>query len=252
MHVRKIHKLKMGTVPVLVAVIIIVFASLLCSCMKSRGTFYQVQKGDTLYSISRVCKVDIDTLMNYNELGDTSELKADSTIYIPSEDCDFGQISYSENIDSRESYARNETTDKIKSYGEPKREESFKPLKKGDYIWPIDGNVLTRFGHTANHRYDGINIQGRWGEDIKAVYPGEVVYSGSGVEGYGNMVIIKHKNRLYTIYALNSENLVSRGDEVRQSQVIAKVGGLPKMGRSFLHFQVRKGKKAIDPLSLFR
>lgn len=118
--------------------------------------------------------------------------------------------------------------------------------------WPLKGKVLTSFGSNPAHRYDGINIEGKYGQEVKAASDGEVMYSGNGIKGYGNMIIIKHGDKVYSIYALNSENLVSKGDRVKKSQVIAKVGGIPRIGKSFLHFQVRKGKRAINPLSVLQ
>ncbi len=202
------------------------------SCNHSGFGYHRVSKGETLYRISRIYGIDVNDLMRSNGISRPQNLKVGKLLYIPGR--------------SR----KNKREHNINAY----RKESApnnKPVSlslKNKFSWPVKGKVLTRFGNGLNNHYDGINIQSRYGNEVKAASPGEVLYSGNGLKGYGNMIILKHSNRVYSIYALNSENLVSRGDMVKRHQAIAKVGGLPKIGKSFLHFQIRTGKRAIDPL----
>jgi len=201
--------------------------------MHSRGAYYRVRKGDTLYSISKKYRVEIQTIVSLNEISAPNNLKTGTLLYIPS-------------AGKKSPYKRKNRP----KYARKIPYTSIKP--KEVFIWPIKGSILTRFGKEGKHRYDGINIQGNRGADIRASSNGKVVYSGSGVKGYGNMIILKHKNSFYSIYALNSENLVSKGDFVKRSQIIAKVGGIPRVGKSFLHFQLRAGKRALDPIQILR
>ena len=207
---------------------------LISSCTPRRGSYYRIRKGDTLYRISKNYDVDVETLMNLNEIENPQDLKVGSSIYIPM-------------VAGRES----PYTGRAKHVYKPDVPKSHAYTSvKGNYIWPVKGRILTEFSQDPKRRYDGINIEGKYGSDVKAMGNGEVLYSGSDVKGYGNMIIVKHTDKLYSIYALNCENLVSKGDHVKKSQVIAKLGGIPRIGKSFLHFQIRSGKKPLNPLEI--
>jgi len=222
----------------LLSTVLLLFCVMILSCVHSRGSYYRIRKGDTLYRISKRYKVNVERLIVMNEIKDPSDLKVGKVIYIPSTPQGITPV-----------------YEPAKGKKRAKRIKKYKPVKIPGgmhFAWPIKGKILTSFGRSGKHRYDGINIEGNWGEEVRASSGGQVVYSGSGVKGYGNMVILKHEKRIYSIYALNSENLVSKGDNVRTSQVIAKVGGIPRIGKSFLHFQMRAGKRAINPLDVLK
>jgi murein DD-endopeptidase MepM/ murein hydrolase activator NlpD len=205
-------------------------------CMHKQGSYYKVQKGETIYRIAKNHNIDVNALMALNEIKEPSSLKQGTLLYIPSPK---SLPQMAEEMPAAEGTTQVKNIDTI-------RDDKYK------YAWPVRGRVITKFGKASEKKYDGVNIEGLWGEEVRAISDGKVLYSGSGVKGYGNMVIIKHEGRLYSVYALNSENLVSKGDEVRKSQVIAKVGGIPRIGKSFLHFQIRDGKKAVDPLNYLK
>ena len=117
--------------------------------------------------------------------------------------------------------------------------------KRVNWIWPTRGPILSRFAKGATLK-NGINIGGSEGTAIKAVAPGKVVYSGSGLRGYGHLIIIKHQNDFLSAYAHNKKNLVQEGAEVKIGQLIAEMG---KTGsnRVMLHFEVRHNGVPIDP-----
>ena len=116
------------------------------------------------------------------------------------------------------------------------------------FRWPVRGRIVTAFGPKPNgQRNDGINIAVPEGTPIKAAEAGEVAYAGNELKGYGNLVLVRHKNGFVTAYAHASELLVKRGDKVKRGQVIAKAGQTGNIGSPQLHFEIRKGSKPVDP-----
>ena len=119
----------------------------------------------------------------------------------------------------------------------------------GSFDWPVEGSVISEFGPKGGGRYnDGINIAAPLGTPVRAAESGVVAYAGNEVRGFGNMLLLKHPNGWVTAYAHNQELLVQRGERVRRGQVIARVGSSGSVDRPQLHFEVRKGKQAVDPM----
>lgn len=110
--------------------------------------------------------------------------------------------------------------------------------------WPVRGPILDTFDQTRNK---GINIGGTLGAPVKASAAGRVVYAGSGLRGYGNLVIVKHDATFLTAYAHNRALLVKENDTVTQGQQIAEMGD-SDASRVMLHFEVRKQGKPVNPL----
>ncbi len=111
------------------------------------------------------------------------------------------------------------------------------------FVWPMNGSVATTF---APGKSRGIVIAGAPGEPVKAAAAGRVVYAGSGIQGYGKLVIVKHDARLVTAYGRNGRLLVKQGDAVRQGQTIA-TSGADAAGVGTLLFEVRENGKPVDP-----
>ena len=109
---------------------------------------------------------------------------------------------------------------------------------------PTAGKTAEGFGRGGNK---GIDIEGSFEQPIRAVAGGRVVYSGSGLIGYGKLVIVKHNNRLLSAYAYNERLHVGEGDDVKIGQHIADMGRSAK-GRVMLHFEIRRDGKPVDPL----
>jgi len=115
------------------------------------------------------------------------------------------------------------------------------PIRWG---WPTKGKLLKVESLTAR---SGLSIGGRLGQRVQASADGEVVYSGSGLLGYGKLIIIKHNEKFLSAYGHNSELLVKEGDRVRSGQQIARMGKAVN-GDVMLHFEIREKGKPIDPL----
>ncbi|MFH0778988.1 MAG: peptidoglycan DD-metalloendopeptidase family protein, partial [Candidatus Eisenbacteria bacterium] len=128
---------------------------------------------------------------------------------------------------------------------------------RGALNWPVPGSVASKFGNNKHPRFGttvfnpGIDIAAPHGTDIKAVARGRVDYS-SWLTGLGNCIILSHGGGYYTIYAHAAEVFVRVGQEVSPGQVVGKVGDSGSMKGSCLHFEVRKGKEALDPSKWLR
>lgn len=117
---------------------------------------------------------------------------------------------------------------------------------QGGWIWPADGRLLRSF-KAGDPARNGIDIAATEGAPVRAAGGGEVVYSGNGLIGYGELVIVKHDERMLSAYAHNRRRLVSEGERVSQGQKIAEVGRNGQ-SESVLHFEIRRDGKPVDPL----
>jgi len=111
--------------------------------------------------------------------------------------------------------------------------------------WPANGPIVWRFGESRRNP-TGIGIGGEDGREIRAAADGEVVYSGSGLIGYGQLIILKHGDSYLSAYGYNQALRVSEGEQVRSGQVIALMGRGPA-DRPLLHFEIRVDGKPVDP-----
>ncbi|WP_424631263.1 peptidoglycan DD-metalloendopeptidase family protein [Bradyrhizobium sp. SYSU BS000235] len=117
------------------------------------------------------------------------------------------------------------------------------------FRWPVRGRVIMTYGTSVNGKQnDGINVAVPEGTPVKAAEDGVVTYSGNELKGYGNLILVRHANGYVTAYAHASELMVKRGDTIKRGQVIAKSGQSGEVGSPQLHFEIRKGSTAIDPL----
>lgn len=121
------------------------------------------------------------------------------------------------------------------------------PAREGDdninWMWPAGGAVVAGFDESRNK---GLGITGKPGDPVYAAADGRVVYAGSGLRGYGNLVIVKHNNSYLTAYAHNQTLLVKEDQTVRRGQKIAEMGSTDS-DRVKLHFEIRKQGKPVDP-----
>ena len=111
------------------------------------------------------------------------------------------------------------------------------------FQWPTRGNVLASFDEVKNK---GIDIAGKAGDPVLAAADGKVVYAGSGLRGYGNLVILKHNNTYLTAYAHNQSLLVKEDQAIKRGQKIAEMGN-SDADQVKLHFEIRRQGKPVDP-----
>lgn len=122
------------------------------------------------------------------------------------------------------------------------------PAGANGWGWPVVGRVLTTFSSSDPGR-QGVDIAGNLGDSVHAAKGGDVVYSGRGIIGYGELIVIKHDDATLTAYGHNDKRSVKEGERVTQGQKIAEMGKAPN-GQSLLHFEVRRNGKPVDPLSV--
>jgi len=115
--------------------------------------------------------------------------------------------------------------------------------EKLSWMWPSDGRIVATFDEGKNK---GIDISGKLGQQVMAAGSGKVMYAGSGIRGYGNLVIVKHSNSLLSAYAHNRTIVVKEGQNVTKGQVIAEMGN-SDTDTVKLHFEIRQQGKPVDP-----
>jgi lipoprotein NlpD len=114
---------------------------------------------------------------------------------------------------------------------------------KLSWMWPSNGRIIATFDEGKSK---GIDIAGKLGQQVMAAGPGKVMYAGSGIRGYGNLVIVKHSNSLLSAYAHNRAILVKEGESVAKGQAIAEMGD-SDADTVKLHFEIRQQGKPVDP-----
>jgi len=123
------------------------------------------------------------------------------------------------------------------------------PMVGGGFRWPVSGEILSGFGVKGDgSRNDGINIAAPRGTPVTAAQSGVVAYAGDDLRGFGNLVILRHEGGWVTAYAHTERILVDRGEAVTRGQAIATVGTSGDVATPQLHFEMRRGREAVDPL----
>ncbi len=125
------------------------------------------------------------------------------------------------------------------------------PVGRSGFSRPVVGPILSTYGPKSGGLYnEGVNIAAPKGTAVRAAGAGTIVYTGNAVEGYGNLILLKHPNGYITTYAHLDKTLVRDGQIVQQGQAIGTVGSTGSVKRSQLHFEIRKGRESINPVSM--
>lgn len=124
------------------------------------------------------------------------------------------------------------------------------PRSSSRFMRPVEGKIISGFGPKDDGLHnDGINIKAPRGAPVRAAENGVVVYTGSELAGYGNLVLVRHEGRWMTAYAHLDKTLVKKGDTVKAGQSLGTVGATGQVDSPQLHFEVRKGTQAVNPVS---
>ncbi|MDF1630148.1 MAG: peptidoglycan DD-metalloendopeptidase family protein [Alcanivoracaceae bacterium] len=210
----------------------------------SRGV-HVVGRGDTLYSIAWRHGKD------FRQLAAANNIKPPYTIYPGQQIRLDGAVARPPAPPSRSSASKPST--RTPSAAPPARSPAPRPSVPASagviaWQWPADGSLLNRFV-AGSVSAKGIVIAGGKGDPVRAAAAGVVVYRGSGLTGYGNLLIIKHDNRWLSAYAHNDTMLVAEGAKVGAGQRIASMGDSGTF-RTQLHFEIRRDGNPVDPLTL--
>lgn len=215
--------------------------------------FHIVEKGDTVYNISKRYDVDMRSLSKLNNIAAPYALRIGQRLVIP------GSVVSSSTTPTtarkaataskasswKASSAKKKTTSAAK-----KKTTRTTTVKKrtSKFAWPVQGKVVSNFGPIAKGRNnDGINIKAPLGTPVKAADAGTVAYAGNELRGFGNLILIKHSGGWMTAYAHNDRILVRKGQKVKKGEKISTVGSTGGVSTPQLHFEIRAGKKAVNP-----
>lgn len=217
------------------------------------GQEHVVQKGDTLYGIARKYAVDVSALVRSNGLKEPYTILVGQRLKLPSQVSTTTVIA-SPNAPGAVNKPTQPAAKPVPQAAAPSSPPAELPatppalVGKG-FIWPVKGKVVSDFGPMAKGQHnDGINIAVARGTPIRAAENGVVAYAGNELRGFGNLLLVKHADGWMSAYAHNEQLLVRRGDEVRRGQVIAKSGATGNVDGPQLHFELRQGTRAVNPL----
>ncbi len=225
----------------------ILFIWFVTACGIPYGVYHTVEKGQTLYTISRVYDVPLKDIEKANGINDPSAIKPGEELFIPGAQKTMNVPPTAEQNNVQQPYPIQHEPVKhanMKSIYYNKNAHSI----PGVFIWPVRGTVTQDFNTSNGDRHDGIDIKAQTGTPILAAAAGTVIYSNDTIKGYGDMVIIKHNDGFVTVYAHNAVNLVKQGQEVKQGEIIAKVGRTGYTTGPHLHFEIRLHAIPVDPL----
>lgn len=221
---------------------------------------YIVQRGDSLYSIAWAFDMDFRDLAQLNHLQSPYRLRAGQALRMSKYSTPYRVRAAQLSVTSRAQRKQLAQLKKSSSQAQKNMIKSSQasetitqvipgtPVKQ--WLWPVQGRVVRGFSPTLTGS-KGIDIAGHVGEPIVAAAAGNVVYSGSGLRGYGNLLIIKHNDDYLSAYAYNQSLLVKEGMHVNAGQKIALMGR-NSAGKPMLHFEIRFFGKPVNPLDLLK
>ncbi len=192
------------------------------SSQEAGGIRHRVEAGQTLWRISKMYGVDLDDIVRLNRISESAPIEIGQIILIPA--------------GARLQQMTVLPGGPVKSAGD-------------DFIWPLKGKVIAGFGSTYRNLINrGINIQVPAGTNILASRSGRVVFYSAGLGNFGKTVIIDHGDGLRSVYSRLADCFVQAGENVYRGTSIGRTGLGPRDKSSYLHFQIRKGALAQNPL----
>ena len=216
-----------------------------------------VRRGETLYSLGRAYEMRPHKIAAYNGLSMNSGLSIGQRVQIPGGGAQ-SPVANSAPAPLPQQRLAVRTPDYLDQAEPVARQRApvmqqetqiEQPDNGSGFRWPVRGRVISKFGTKPNNtRNEGINIAVPEGTGVRAAEAGVVAYAGNELKGYGELVLIRHQNGWVTAYAHNSELMVKRGDAVRRGDVIARAGKTGSVKTPQVHFEVRQGATAVDPM----
>ncbi|VAW86816.1 Murein hydrolase activator NlpD [hydrothermal vent metagenome] len=227
--------------------IAVLFATLLLSGCGGH-VYHVVEPGETLYSVSWLYGQDYRELAKWNGISTPYTVKSGQRLrVIPGGAVVAVKPAPQVTSSVRTTRANSMTEKPVVKIGA----DSQVSLKSSadnmgiSWQWPTQGRVLHYFSHSKLNK--GINIVAERGQPIRAAASGKVVYSGTGMVGMGKLIIVNHSTQYLSAYAHNDVNLVKEGQQVKQGELIARMGR-SGADRVMLHFEIRREGKPVDPM----
>lgn len=245
--------MRLRALPVLLLAVVLAGCAANMAPVYSRGgraptSYYVVRTGDTLYSISWRHGVDYRAVARWNRIDPPYTIYPGQRLRLQAGPGGRQPVQTAASSSSTPPKRRTTKADWPPRPPEPKVPTRTSTVTDNiAWRWPTDGRLARPFSADA-HGKQGIELAGAVGQPIMASAAGRVVYAGSGLRGYGNLVIVKHNGRYLTAYGYNQTILVREGDAVQAGQRIATMGIGPN-SQPALHFELRRDGKPVDPSS---
>jgi len=217
---------------------------------------YKVRKGETLYSISWKYGLDYKDVARWNGIRPPYRIYKGQELWLSPRNYASSSKSRTSSSASRSSKSTTKkpsTKSSTSTAKSTKKAPSTASMDKSRYPsgkirwgWPTTGKVISSYSASQPGK-KGIDIAGKSGQPVVAAAEGKVVYSGSGLKGYGKLIIIKHNNNYFSAYAHNKKIVVKEGSWVKRGNKIAELGNTGA-DRTMLHFEIRRNGKPVNPL----
>lgn len=229
---------------------------------------YKVRSGDSLYEISRLFNTSTSEIARLNDLRAPYTIKPGQTLRLPSVQPKPATVAVKAPVKSvevasvsqpapRSPVSSRQANTAPPEQTKPQAQQIAKPVKvttpppkrsSSKFLTPVDGKVISSYGPKDGGLHnDGVNIAAAKGTPVKAAENGVVVYVGNELKGSGNLILVRHEDRYMSAYAHLDQFMIKRGDTVKRGQTIGTVGSTGAVSVPQLHFEIRKGTKAIDP-----
>jgi len=215
--------------------------------------YYRVRSGDTLSEIAERRGVKLRTLARWNGLKPPYVIYSGTLLRVAPPRADAGPVmahapkgTASAGAGQTAGTSRSPESSGARQASSTEGAGSRRAASGVPWEWPLSGPLLQTFREGDRTRA-GIRISGQPGQVVQATADGEVVYSGDGLKGYGNLIIIKHNEKYLSAYGFNRRLLVREGDRVKRGQSVAEVGQGPE-GTYLMHFEIRRHGTSVDPL----
>jgi len=259
---------ELGALPgrYLIIIISLSMSLLLFAC--GNHTYHVVRPGETLYSIGWLYGYDYRRIALWNNIDEpyaindgqiikvvppkgeatrNSRRSANNVVDVSVDNVSNNVSNNKSRKQSNKSYKNNEFKSNINNSTANNSRDSRGGIDRIAWKWPTVSKNIVQYFSASDIRRRGLKIAGRNGQSIKAAASGRVVYSGSGLIGYGRLIIIKHSGAYLSAYAHNRELLVTEGDEIKRGQRIATMGS-SGTNRVMLHFEIRRKGVPVNPL----
>ena len=221
------------------------------------GRWHRIHENDTIASLAALYGTDSEALSELNDLSDDRALASRESIFIPmitgktpgnATPVAAAPVASAKPASQPPSQTAASETISSKPSTQPKLSVSCETAHNSCLMWPVTGRIGTGFSTQGAKPHDGVDIVTAQGTLIRAAEAGEVLYSGAEIKGYGNLIILRHKGGMLTVYAHNDKNLVVEGARVDKGAVIAEAGRSGNADTVHLHFEVRVGESPKNPM----
>lgn len=211
--------------------------------------YYRIRYGDTLSEIAARQGLPMEVLASWNDLAPPYRILAGGLLRIvppPRQTAPDGPSSRASTRQASVHHGSSVATPDV-TRAAPSVPTGRRATPEIAWQWPVSGGLLRTFDAKDRTR-QGIRIAARAGQFVVAAAPGKVVYSGGGLKGHGNLIIIEHEGRYLSAYAFSQRLLVEKDTWVKGGQRIAEIGPASGRGQPQLHFEIRRDGAAVDPL----